>query len=442
MPTKKSASSAKTTSKGESKASGASAGPSSRAKSAKPTIEETPKKTAEKAPAPAPGPKSPAPSAKKAAPATKSATASSAARMAASAKSDDKEPSRSQKTAKTAAAATQPASPKATEKPEKKAPASKTPVAVSAAVESKPSPKPVERQMKAEADITPTAPTEAREHYFHEHRAPAFVSPGELPQEYGDTKIVLMVRDPEWIYCYWEVNDATRQEFKIPRSGHNRRMIIRMYEITGRDWPSESARYYFDMDVSPYANNWYLRVPEANSRWCAELGVYDESGNYFSIVRSNIVATPRDRMSDEWDSEWMAVEETFRKLYGLSGGGQMLRDLRGSEALLRSLEKQVYSVLRGEGITSGALGSARVTPPVERKKDFWLQVHTELILYGATEPDAQVKVQGRPVKLRPDGTFALRFALPDGEQTLDVSACDKDGDFARSVTPVVSRHTR
>ena len=40
---------------------------------------------------------------------------------------------------------------------------------------------------------------------------------------------------------------------------------------------------------------------------------------------------------------------------------------------------------------------AAVVPAAE--KAFWLQVHTELILYGATEPDATVTVQGQPVKL-------------------------------------------
>jgi hypothetical protein len=75
-------------------------------------------------------------------------------------------------------------------------------------------------------------------------------------------------------------------------------------------------------------------------------------------------------------------------------------------------------------------------------KDFWLQVHTELILYGSTEPDATVTVQGRPVKLNPDGTFSLRYALPDGEQVLQVRATNRDGDLEREVTPVVTRTTR
>ncbi|HVN67357.1 MAG TPA: DUF4912 domain-containing protein, partial [Candidatus Sulfotelmatobacter sp.] len=34
----------------------------------------------------------------------------------------------------------------------------------------------------------------------------------EFPAGYGDNRIVLMVRDPYWLYTYWEVNDQRRQE--------------------------------------------------------------------------------------------------------------------------------------------------------------------------------------------------------------------------------------
>jgi hypothetical protein len=77
-----------------------------------------------------------------------------------------------------------------------------------------------------------------------------------------------------------------------------------------------------------------------------------------------------------------------------------------------------------------------------REKKFWLAVNTELIVYGATEPDARVLVQGKEISLRPDGTFSLRFALPDGKQTIPVEATSGDGDEKRTITPVVNRETK
>jgi hypothetical protein len=65
----------------------------------------------------------------------------------------------------------------------------------------------------------------------------------------------------------------------------------------------------------------------------------------------------------------------------------------------------------------------------------------ELIVYGATEPDAMVTLAGQRVKLRPDGTFTLRFALPDGKLDLESHAYSADGMEERVIKPVVERNT-
>ena len=77
-----------------------------------------------------------------------------------------------------------------------------------------------------------------------------------------------------------------------------------------------------------------------------------------------------------------------------------------------------------------------------KEKKFWLVVNTELIVYGATEPDAKVSVQGKEIRLRPDGTFSLRFALPDGKQAIPVHATSSDGKDKRAITPTVFRETK
>ena len=65
----------------------------------------------------------------------------------------------------------------------------------------------------------------------------------------------------------------------------------------------------------------------------------------------------------------------------------------------------------------------------------------ELILYGATEPDALVTVSGRKVVLNPDGTFSMRFALPDGNIDLPIKAVSKDETDTRKIEITVTRKT-
>jgi hypothetical protein len=78
----------------------------------------------------------------------------------------------------------------------------------------------------------------------------------------------------------------------------------------------------------------------------------------------------------------------------------------------------------------------------ERGKGFWFNVNVELIVYGATEPDAKVTIGGRPITLRPDGSFSFRFALPDGAHELPVVAVSTDQTDARAAQLKFNRQTQ
>jgi uncharacterized protein len=77
----------------------------------------------------------------------------------------------------------------------------------------------------------------------------------------------------------------------------------------------------------------------------------------------------------------------------------------------------------------------------EQSKSFWFNINAELVLYGSTEPDAKVTIGSREIKLRPDGTFSYRFALPDGQFPLEVRAVSADGQDGRAARLQFSRAT-
>ena len=56
-------------------------------------------------------------------------------------------------------------------------------------------------------------------------------------------------------------------------------------------------------------------------------------------------------------------------------------------------------------------------------------MNAELVIYGATEPSAQLTIGGRAIQLRPDGSFSFRFALPDGNYSLPITACSAQGEM-------------
>jgi len=260
-----------------------------------------------------------------------------------------------------------------------------------------------------------------------------------LPQEYGVTMAALMPRDPNWMFVYWEItpNSKTRIAREhgqdIFKKGHQ---VLRVYNMAHTDGPEQK---HFDIPIMLDANNWYVHVQDGGGSYCCELGLALPDGDFIGIVKTNPVTLPPGRVSDVMDEKWMAVSEDFDKLLQLSGVEYIGK---GSGEVAKSLAQR-WEMLRAvfsRGASWGVSSLASQAPRPEQKK-FWLVADCELILYGATEPDAFVTVAGRKVKLNPDGTFSMRFALPDGIVDLPIKAMSNDERDSRQIEISVARST-
>ena len=69
-------------------------------------------------------------------------------------------------------------------------------------------------------------------------------------------------------------------------------------------------------------------------------------------------------------------------------------------------------------------------------------VNAEVILYGKTDPEGAVSLDGSPVRLRDDGTFSVRVALPEGQTSLPVTFWSPGGEESQKIVPVISRKTQ
>ncbi|MDD5254931.1 MAG: DUF4912 domain-containing protein [Candidatus Omnitrophica bacterium] len=260
----------------------------------------------------------------------------------------------------------------------------------------------------------------------------------ELPGSYGKDRIVLQVRDPWWLHSYWEITAGTLEGIK-GRLGDRfwgAKKIVRVYDVSNINFDGNNAHRFFDVDVGD-ATNWYIDAGGPGRSWCADIGLLLGNGEFITIARSNTVSTPLDGPSWITDEEWMIPEEMFARLYGMGFG--FGRSSPVGKAWQERMKRELFSgVLASPGITSVS-SPAKALP---RARKFWLVVNTELIVYGATEPDAKVTVQGKEITLRPDGTFSLRFALPDGKQVIPVHATSNDGIDERTITPIVTKETR
>ncbi len=258
----------------------------------------------------------------------------------------------------------------------------------------------------------------------------------EIPHKYGEDRLTLLARDPWWIFAYWEVTPHTWENCRNQVGAHvTLKEVLRIYDIT--DIPElniSRAHSFFDIEITPFADNWYINVGQPGRSFCAELGLRTPEGKFYPLVRSNIVRTPRYGMSDRTDEEWMISEEEYWRMFGVSGGYGIGKG---------SLEMQEMFKKRFEELVSSGFPGSFFSwmHREEVPRGFWLVADAELIVYGATEPTAKVTVQGKPVKLRADGSFSLRFALPDGVQEIPIQAVSEDGGDTRSIKITVERNT-
>ncbi len=260
---------------------------------------------------------------------------------------------------------------------------------------------------------------------------------GPLPDGYGDTLIVLLPRDPQWIFAYWEISEKTRNEI-TQKYGSNifqkAKAAIRVYDVTNINFNGNNANRSFDIFITPESKNWYIYVGMPKRSYCADLGLLADDGVFITLARSNVVATPAGSVSDIYDEQWMLVKEDFEKLMKLSGIDKI--GASSAEAI-KILAQRLESVLAVSSKSGSGAGPVR-----PEKRGFWLIADAELIVYGATEPDALLTVQGKPVKLRPDGTFSLRFSFPDGELTIPIKAISADTIDTRQITITAKRKTK
>ncbi|MDO9572973.1 MAG: DUF4912 domain-containing protein [Candidatus Omnitrophota bacterium] len=265
-----------------------------------------------------------------------------------------------------------------------------------------------------------------------ENICPSPKMPHDIPFCYDQDKIVLQVRDPHWVHTYWELRNQTLGGLRI-RLGDEfarARKVLRVYDVTNIIFNGSNANSFFDIQINDFANSWYIDTNGPGRAFCVDLGLMLLDGRFITIVRSNVVQTPTDSPSWITDEEWMIPDEMFARLYGMGFG------LGKSSPVGGAWQERIK-----QGLFSSGLSSSPVRKEV-KERSFWMKVDCELIVYGATDPSAKVTVQGKSINLRPDGTFTLRFWLPDGKQCIPVKAVSPDKLEERTITPIVNRETK
>lgn len=109
-----------------------------------------------------------------------------------------------------------------------------------------------------------------------------------FPETYGVNRVRLLVRDPEWIFAYWDVNPAGMKN--LGKSLGERALALSRLTLRVLDPVSGGSS---DILLPPGARWWYIHTDSARRTYRAELGVTLPSGEFRRLAESNTVVTPR-----------------------------------------------------------------------------------------------------------------------------------------------------
>jgi hypothetical protein len=163
---------------------------------------------------------------------------------------------------------------------------------------------------------------------------------------------------------------------------------------------------------------------------------------YYSRLSPLLRDVVSARLARKYDGK--RFSEGRLTIYDVKGNKVVLDDF-----LIRGLSKEKFikRLLLGSseelvflGASEFAAGGASELGLKDKKRKFFFEFGTELVVYGRTEPDAEVWLGDKKIMLRSDGTFTLRFALPDASEIpLDFTAISNDKVGKREARTSVER---
>nr|WP_244901921.1 DUF4912 domain-containing protein [Phormidium tenue] len=337
-----------------------------------------------------------------------------------------------------------------------------------------------------------------------------------LPDGYGESRIVLMPRDPQWAYAYWDTPHTHKEELRRQGGEH---LALRLYDVTGINLDDQAPHSLQQVSCDEMAREWYMQIPVSDRDYQVEIGYLTGDGRWLVLARSNTIRIPPVYPSDWTEEHFLTVtwDENLRgktimtlvdprvrgadaggqlheQLYALAQGGEALRvdgslfgsmqHVAGSMAppissfifpsgaglgaaamvpglpTMSGISGMTMSGISGltqsgaglaglttsgigaftmsgfSGLTMSGVGFGALAP-----RNFWLVADAELIVYGATEPDATVTVAGVPIELSEDGTFRFHQSFQDGVVDYPIMAVAADGEQSRNVHLTFERRT-
>lgn len=253
------------------------------------------------------------------------------------------------------------------------------------------------------------------------------------------------VIDPYWLHVTWCLRRVTIERARIAL-GHewfDARPVLSVTHLGETESGSMRHNHLQYIDIHGGVNHWFINVGDPPGMYQVEIG-YLAPSRFFAILKGNIVKTPRvgtalryEYPKDEFpifgelepaaSPEW---SPTDRNMY-------VHWQKKSAERGRQNGNPSLYGGMAGQ--SGNAMAAKKSARRVVEEHPF--EIETEMIIYGMTSPDSQVTVDQEWVAVQPDGTFMLRFDLPEqGRQMLAIDSTNREE--SRKIILTLERTTK
>lgn len=254
-----------------------------------------------------------------------------------------------------------------------------------------------------------------------------------------EDRLVLLVRDPYWIQAYWAIGSRAvdRARVALAHHWHSARPVLRLFRIVSDGAGNPRQQHLRDIPIHGGVDNWYIDVTEPPAKFRVEIGYIHQVKQFYSLAASNTVVTPQSHIADDGstiDGNWSGVAADFDRVFKLSGG------LDSHNSALKEVFEE--KLKRPMSVPLISRFGPRSQGHEKTKRNFDFQIDADIVLYGQTDPSVQISIKGEPIRLGADGSFSVRFSLPEKRHVFPIDASGSDGVETQRVILAVERNTK
>lgn len=127
--------------------------------------------------------------------------------------------------------------------------------------------------------------------------APVAAAAPVVGESEDNSRIVLVPRNSQEAYAYWEVPEAYKQRIRREEGGNQ--LAVRLYDVTGQEVDQPLGQSIRQFECNEADQDLHIPIPQSDRDYVAEVGYVTHQGRWFALAQSAAVHVPTEDKLDD-----------------------------------------------------------------------------------------------------------------------------------------------